>query len=45
MPWPDAVLLQGKHVRLEPLSQNHCAALREAVADGELVVGGGHGDS
>lgn len=36
MPWPEAVTLEGLHVRLEPLSHDHAAALREAVADGEL---------
>src|SRR3978361_2098465 len=36
MPWPEAVTLEGRHVRLEPLSQTHAAALREAVKDGEL---------
>lgn len=30
------VTLIGKYVRLEPLSQNHCADLQEAVCDGEL---------
>lgn len=36
MPWPDPVTLEGAQVRLEPLLQTHAAALREAVADGEL---------
>lgn len=36
MTWPEDVTLSGTHVRLEPLSQAHCAALREAAADGEL---------
>ena len=36
MPWPEPVVLAGAHARLEPLSQAHAAALREAVRDGEL---------
>src|SRR5208283_4489704 len=36
MPWPDAVTLTGKYAKLEPLSQDHCAALVDAVRDGEL---------
>lgn len=36
MPWPEAVSLEGAHVQLVPLSQDHGAALREAVKDGEL---------
>ncbi|MGV7218181.1 GNAT family N-acetyltransferase [Bradyrhizobium sp. UFLA05-112] len=36
MPWPDPVTLRGEHARLEPLSQQHCDALAEAVKDGEL---------
>jgi RimJ/RimL family protein N-acetyltransferase len=36
MPWPEAVSLEGAHVRLVPLSQDHGAALSEAVKDGEL---------
>lgn len=36
MPWPEAVTLDGTHVRLEPLSQGHCPALSEAVNDGAL---------
>jgi RimJ/RimL family protein N-acetyltransferase len=36
MPWPDPVVLEGVHVRLEPLSQAHRAGLIEAVKDGEL---------
>ncbi len=34
--WPPAVVLKGKSVRLEPLTQAHCDALIEAVKDGEL---------
>ena len=36
MVWPEDVILTGTHARLEPLTQSHCPALREAVADGEL---------
>ena len=36
MPWLEPVTLRGAHARLEPLSQEHCAALTEAVKDGEL---------
>jgi RimJ/RimL family protein N-acetyltransferase len=36
MPWPEALALEGAHVRLVPLSQDHGPALREAVKDGEL---------
>jgi N-acetyltransferase len=36
MSWPDAVTLTGESVRLELLSQDHCAALADAVRDGEL---------
>jgi N-acetyltransferase len=36
MSWPDAVTLSGESARLEPLSQDHCAALTVAVRDGEL---------
>ena len=36
MPWPDAVKLAGKYARLEPLTQDHCAALTDAVRDGDL---------
>jgi RimJ/RimL family protein N-acetyltransferase len=39
MPLPtilQPVTLAGRHVRLEPLSQDHAGALREAVQDGEL---------
>lgn len=36
MPWPDPVVLEGAHARLEPLSHDHRAALEDAVRDGEL---------
>lgn len=36
MAWIDPVTLAGERVTLEPLSQAHCAALAEAVRDGEL---------
>ena len=36
MPWLEPVTLYGTHARLEPLSQDHCAGLAEAVKDGEL---------
>jgi RimJ/RimL family protein N-acetyltransferase len=36
MPWLEPVFLQGPHARLEPLSQQHCGGLSEAVKDGEL---------
>jgi RimJ/RimL family protein N-acetyltransferase len=36
MPWLEPVTLRGAHARLEPLSPDHCAALTEAVKDGEL---------
>jgi len=36
MPWPDAVTLNGDHVRLEMLSQDHRTGLIEAAKDGEL---------
>jgi RimJ/RimL family protein N-acetyltransferase len=36
MPWPVPVTLNGPHARLEPLSQDHCEGLTEAVKDGEL---------
>jgi RimJ/RimL family protein N-acetyltransferase len=36
MSWPDPVVLEGAHVRLEPLAQGHRAGLSEAVKDGEL---------
>src|ERR671925_668514 len=36
MPWLEPVSLRGVHARLEPLSQDHCDGLTEAVKDGEL---------
>ena len=36
MAWLEPVTLQGPHARLEPLSQDHCDGLVEAVRDGEL---------
>ena len=36
MPWLEPVTLRGAHARLEPLSQDHCDGLTEAVKDGEL---------
>jgi RimJ/RimL family protein N-acetyltransferase len=36
MPWLEPVTLRGAHARLEPLSQEHCGGLTEAVKDGEL---------
>ena len=36
MPWLEPVSLGGPHARLEPLSQDHCGGLTEAVKDGEL---------
>lgn len=37
LPWPPAPLvLEGEHVRLEPLSAEHAEGLREAIADGGL---------
>jgi RimJ/RimL family protein N-acetyltransferase len=36
MGWIEPVSLQGRYVRLEPLSGAHDAGLRAAVADGEL---------
>jgi len=36
MPWPDPIVLGGKHARLVPLSAEHTAALSDAVRDGEL---------
>lgn len=36
MPWPEAVVLKGTIVQLELLSQDHCAALIDAVKDGDL---------
>jgi RimJ/RimL family protein N-acetyltransferase len=36
MPWLEPVSLRSVHARLEPLSQDHCEGLTEAVKDGEL---------
>jgi N-acetyltransferase len=36
MAWLEPVSLRGPHARLEPLSQDHCGGLTEAVKDGEL---------
>jgi RimJ/RimL family protein N-acetyltransferase len=36
MAWLNPVTLHGTHARLEPLSQDHCDRLTEAVKDGEL---------
>jgi RimJ/RimL family protein N-acetyltransferase len=36
MPWLEPISLRGSHARLEPLSQDHCEGLTEAVKDGEL---------
>jgi N-acetyltransferase len=36
MLWPETVVLNGAIASLELLSQNHCAALIEAVKDGDL---------
>jgi RimJ/RimL family protein N-acetyltransferase len=36
MAWLEPVSLRGPHARLEPLSQEHCEGLIEAVKDGEL---------
>jgi RimJ/RimL family protein N-acetyltransferase len=36
MAWLEPVSLRGAHARLEPLSQEHCEGLIEAVEDGEL---------
>ena len=36
MPWLEPVTLRGAHARLEPLSQDQCDGLVEAVRDGEL---------
>jgi RimJ/RimL family protein N-acetyltransferase len=36
MAWLEPVTLRGAHARLEPLSQDHCHGLTEAVKDGEL---------
>jgi RimJ/RimL family protein N-acetyltransferase len=36
MPWLESVSLRGTYARLEPLSQDQCDGLTEAVKDGEL---------
>jgi RimJ/RimL family protein N-acetyltransferase len=36
MNWPKPVTLRGRHATLEPLTHEHCDALREATKDGEL---------
>ena len=36
MPWLEPVSLKGPYARLEPLSQDQCEGLTEAVKDGEL---------
>ncbi len=36
MSWPKAVTLTGAYAQLETLSRDHCAALTDAVKDGEL---------
>ena len=36
MAWLEPVSLRGPHARLDPLSQDHCDGLTEAVKDGEL---------
>jgi RimJ/RimL family protein N-acetyltransferase len=36
LPWLEPVFLRGVHARLEPLAQEHCDGLTEAVKDGEL---------
>jgi RimJ/RimL family protein N-acetyltransferase len=36
MPWLEPITLRGAHARLEPLSQDQCPGLTEAVKDGEL---------
>ena len=36
MPWLEPVSLRGAYARLEPLSQDQCDGLTEAVKDGEL---------
>ena len=36
MPWLEPITLRGPHARLEPLAQDHCEGLTEAVKDGEL---------
>ncbi len=36
MPWPEPVVLEGSHVRLQPLAHAHRVGLIDAVKDGEL---------
>jgi RimJ/RimL family protein N-acetyltransferase len=36
MPWPDPIVLNGTHAKLEPLSREHRDGLIAAVKDGEL---------
>jgi RimJ/RimL family protein N-acetyltransferase len=36
MPFLEPVTLRGEHARLEPLSQDQCDGLTEAVSDGDL---------
>jgi RimJ/RimL family protein N-acetyltransferase len=36
MAWLEPISLRGAHARLEPLSQDQCEGLTEAVKDGEL---------
>ena len=36
MIWPPEITLEGQYATLAPLSRDHCAALTEAVKDGEL---------
>lgn len=36
MPWPEPLVLEGSHARLEPLTSAHHDGLVEAVRDGEL---------
>ncbi|MEM1430234.1 MAG: GNAT family protein [Pseudomonadota bacterium] len=35
-PWPADVILEGHHVRIEPLEERHGPDLSEAAADGDL---------
>lgn len=34
--WPQPISLSGKHVQLVPLAHEHCDALKDAAADGDL---------
>jgi RimJ/RimL family protein N-acetyltransferase len=36
MAWVEPLVLEGRHVRLEPLRTDHVAGLREAGADGDI---------